>query len=149
MRATFPLATLLALLAFAASQIHAQSLTTLYSFRGSTDGISPYAGLVMDKVANLYGTTRNGGSFDYGTVFKLDTAGEVIVLHSFTFSDGAYPTAAMVMDKTGNLYGTTVGGSVRIVSKAAELSSSWIRPATRLCCTALRTRPMGRLHPQV
>lgn len=49
----------------------------LYSFTGGADGGNPYAGLVMDKAGNLYGTTEQGGDVSLcygrgcGTVFKL------------------------------------------------------------------------------
>jgi uncharacterized repeat protein (TIGR03803 family) len=45
--------------------------TVLHSFTNAPDGASPYAGLVMDKAGNLYGTTLIGGSSGYGTAFKL------------------------------------------------------------------------------
>jgi uncharacterized repeat protein (TIGR03803 family) len=47
--------------------------SVLYSFGSSsgTDGDSPYAGLIMDTAGNLYGTTRVGGAFGRGIVFKL------------------------------------------------------------------------------
>src|SRR5437762_3339121 len=52
------------------------SQTVLYSFcsqTGCTDGAGPAAGLIMDGAGNLYGTTQGlgGGSYGYGTVFKL------------------------------------------------------------------------------
>jgi uncharacterized repeat protein (TIGR03803 family) len=85
--------------------------TVLYSFTGSPDGAYPYAGLVRDKAGNLYGTTQEGGSSGYGTVFMVDLTGKETVLYSFTNSpDGAYPFAGLVRDKAGNLYGTTVYG---------------------------------------
>jgi uncharacterized repeat protein (TIGR03803 family) len=102
----------------------AQSLSVLYSFTGVPDGEGPLAALIMDKAGNLYGTTFVGGTFAFncvsfeffpagcGTVFKLDSSGSEIVLHSFANSpgDGAIPTAALIMDKAGNLYGTTGHG---------------------------------------
>jgi uncharacterized repeat protein (TIGR03803 family) len=44
--------------------------TVLHSFTGS-DGRNPFAGLIADNWAALYGTTVLGGASDYGTVFKL------------------------------------------------------------------------------
>jgi uncharacterized repeat protein (TIGR03803 family) len=46
--------------------------TVLHSF-GSTkgDGKYPYAGLVLDALGDLYGTTTHGGAHNKGTVFKL------------------------------------------------------------------------------
>jgi uncharacterized repeat protein (TIGR03803 family) len=94
--------------------------TVLYSFVGSDEGFTPVGGLTRDAAGNLYGTTYYGGtgycsddSFDdgCGTVFKLDTAGQETVLHSFGNSpDGANPYAALIRDGSGNLYGTTMYG---------------------------------------
>jgi len=73
-------------------------------------GTGPSAGLIMDKAGNLYGTA-GGGSYGYGTVFKLDTSGNETMLYSFMGPpDGAIPLAGLIMDKAGNLYGTTYGG---------------------------------------
>jgi uncharacterized repeat protein (TIGR03803 family) len=83
----------------------------LHSFTGP-DGAFPLAGLVQDKVGNLYGTTFAGGASNEGTVFKLDTAGTETVLHSFTFgADGSSPQQGwLIQDRAGNLYGTTLYG---------------------------------------
>ncbi len=91
--------------------------TILNSFAGGTDGVNPYAGVVMDSSGNLYGTTEYGGSSNSGTVFKLTpgTGGTYTetILHSFAggTNDGSYPFAGLVMDSSGNLYGTTQTGS--------------------------------------
>ena len=45
--------------------------TILHSFTGIKDGENPYAGIVMDKVGNLYGATPTGGAGGQGTVFKI------------------------------------------------------------------------------
>jgi len=47
------------------------TLSILYNFTGATDGSGPYAGLVQDASGNLYGTTSAGGTWSFGTVFKL------------------------------------------------------------------------------
>jgi uncharacterized repeat protein (TIGR03803 family) len=89
--------------------------TVLHSFARAGDGINPYAGLVMDTLDNLYGTTVNGGSGGFGTVFQVDARGKETVLYSFHFSsdlDGTYPYAGLVLD-TGNLFGTTLRGGAR------------------------------------
>jgi uncharacterized repeat protein (TIGR03803 family) len=86
--------------------------TVLYSFTGGTDGSSPNAGLVRDAQGNLYGTAAGGGGNGAGTVFKLDTAGNLTVLHIFASQapDGLWPSAGLVADTAGNLYGTTTMG---------------------------------------
>jgi uncharacterized repeat protein (TIGR03803 family) len=106
--------------------------TVLHSFTGG-DGYEPIAGLIMDKAGNLYGTTALGGatfisgvSFGYGTVFKLDSAGNETVLHSFTNSgdDGATPFADLIRDKAGNLFGTTFAGGASNAGTVFKLDSS-------------------------
>jgi uncharacterized repeat protein (TIGR03803 family) len=91
--------------------------TVLYSFGATAgDGAEPWASLVRDAQGNLYGTTFDGGAYDYGTVFKVDKKGKETVLYSFTGArgDGYYPIAGLVRDAlSGNLYGTTVGGGVQ------------------------------------
>src|ERR1019366_2789841 len=81
-----------------------------------TDGNYPYAGLIFDAAGNLYGTTVQGGTYNYGTVFELTPAAgggwTEKVLHNFNYNgtDGAYPYAGLIFDAVGNLYGTTDGG---------------------------------------
>jgi hypothetical protein len=93
----------------------------LYSFTGPPDGEFPDAGLVLDPVGNICGTTTRGGDPNCnklqdngpgcGTAFKLTGAGKESVLYSFTGgTDGALPSAGLVRDSTGNLYGVTVSG---------------------------------------
>ena len=94
----------------------------LYRFTGR-DGSVPHAGLIFDKVGNLYGTTLYGGSglcsngsySGCGTVFELTprTGGgwTAKVLYHFTgHEDGGYPIAHLIFDQGGNLYGTTFAG---------------------------------------
>jgi uncharacterized repeat protein (TIGR03803 family) len=88
-----------------------QTFTVLHSFKGGTDGEGPNGGVVRDTAGNLYGTTSYGGSFNFGTVFQLDTAGQETVLYTFTGgADGAIPLAGVIRDAAGNLYGTTEHG---------------------------------------
>lgn len=90
--------------------------TTLYSFKGGSDGSSPFSGLVLDARGNFYGTTYQGGSGE-GTVFELSpTSGggwSETVLHAFQFSDGSEPSLApLILDQHGNLYGASPFGGV-------------------------------------
>jgi len=89
----------------------AKGLVDLYAFRAGSDGAYPVAALLRDKGGNLYGTTEGGGTYNYGTVFKLASDGTETVLHDFgNATDGAHPEAGLIEDSSGNLYGTTVNG---------------------------------------
>jgi uncharacterized repeat protein (TIGR03803 family) len=85
----------------------------LYNFQGGNDGFYPLAPPVLDKKGNLYGTTENGGSGGYGTIWEFNPkTGQKTILYNFSGNpDGSSPWAgALVFDKQGNLYGTTSGG---------------------------------------
>jgi uncharacterized repeat protein (TIGR03803 family) len=85
----------------------AQTYSVLYAFKGGTDGSFPQGGVVADSAVNLYGTTASGGTYDQGTVFKLDASGNETILYSFTGGDdGGFPAAGVILDSAGNLYGT-------------------------------------------
>lgn len=87
----------------------------LYIFQGGNDGAVPLAGLTIDSIGNLYGTTGSGGSTkDCGTVFELSLSSDQwkeTLLHRFlTKNDGKEPLSSLTFDQSGNLYGTTYGG---------------------------------------
>jgi uncharacterized repeat protein (TIGR03803 family) len=114
------------------------TLTTLYSFcaqSGCTDGLVPYAGLVMGTDGNFYGTTHcsqsgctggellhaglvqgtDTGSTVNGTVFKITPSGTLTTLYRFSCSqggctDGASPIGGLVQATNENFYGTTPWG---------------------------------------
>lgn len=92
----------------------AGTLTTLYSScaeTGCTDGNVPIAALIQATDGNFYGTTRHGGLYNDGTVFKMTPAGALTTLHSFFHgTDGSEPFARLVQAADGNFYGTTVSG---------------------------------------
>ncbi len=89
------------------------TLKTLYSFdntTNATDGVEPYAGLVEATDGNFYGTTYGGGSYLYGTVFKITANGTLTTLHSFDVTDGYFPIAGLIQATNGYFYGTTFAG---------------------------------------
>jgi len=79
------------------------------------DGCAPQAGVTLDKTGNVYGTTFQCGTFDWGTVFKIAPDNSETLLHSFNNdgTDGYGPQAGvLVLDNAGNIYGTTpMGGA--------------------------------------
>jgi uncharacterized repeat protein (TIGR03803 family) len=94
-------------------------LTSLYSFANGTNyGANPSAALVQGSDGSFYGTTQNGGTFGWGTVFKISPNGALTTLYSFgSVQDtngvplgGANPSAALVQGSDGSFYGTTQNG---------------------------------------
>lgn len=71
-----------------------------------------------DTQGNYYGTTSSGGTYGFGTVFKLTKSSSgkwnQTVIYNFTgLADGnnsPYQSGGLVSDKSGNLYGTTSEG---------------------------------------
>ena len=91
------------------------SYTNLYFFGGfPDDGRGPSAGLVQGSDGNLYGTTEGGGTYLYGTVFRISPSGNYTNLYPFVGypDDGRIPEAGLVQGSDGDFYGTTrVGGA--------------------------------------
>jgi len=85
-----------------------------YSFcaeANCTDGEEPSGGVTVDASGNLFGTTEEGGSSNYGVLFEL-TAGSLWqynVLTNFDITNGANPSGPPTLDGSGGVYGTTAG----------------------------------------
>jgi uncharacterized repeat protein (TIGR03803 family) len=127
------------------------TLTTLYSFTGalpeSTNGFTPFGGLVQGSDGNFYGTTYYGGPAGFGTVFKITTNGDLTSLYAFGMVtnatgqalDGANPQAALVQGTDGNFYGTTDSGGSSEDGTIFRLSVAPAAPVFQTATLANRT----------
>ena len=111
----------------------AGKLTTLHSFCAQTncpDGSKPAAALIQAKDGNFYGTTQlGGGSYRYGTIFKITPTGKLTTLHSFCSQnqqcpDGSLPIAGLVQATDGDFYGTDIGGGARSGGTVFRITSA-------------------------
>ena len=106
--------------------------TVLWNFWTTVgDANEPYAPLIQASDGNLYGTGSGGGAGDWGTAFKITTAGVEEVLWSFipaSFepSDGFAPVAPLIEGSDGFLYGTTYlgGGQAGAVVRLSKEGTS-------------------------
>ena len=107
-------------------------LSPLYSFRGGTDGISPFSQLIFGPDGALYGTTQHGG-VSRGTVFKLRPPATACAsvfcpwtetqLYAFTdHGDSEYPQGDITFDPAGNLYGGAAGLNIASQHRTPGLS---------------------------
>jgi len=94
----------------------ARKETVLHTLTGGADGGFPYGRLLLSE-GNLYGVASGGGDltkcggYGCGVVFRLDRAGSLTLIHTFTGgADGSGPEGGLVRDWAGNLYGATGGG---------------------------------------
>ncbi len=90
---------------------------TLADFNG-TNIYTPEAGLIIDAVGDLFGTTYQGGKYGDGTVFELVKSGSgysapvtLVDFNGFNAPYGAYPEAGLISDAAGDLFGTTSFGA--------------------------------------
>jgi uncharacterized repeat protein (TIGR03803 family) len=100
------------------------TFSTLYSFRGKSDGGYNYlnliGGVALGSDGHLYGVTPYYGAYGQGVVFDLSRASArswyEVVAHAFKValspvgSDGSMPEYPPIMSSDGNLYGTTYTG---------------------------------------
>jgi uncharacterized repeat protein (TIGR03803 family) len=81
----------------------------LHSFEGAPgDGQGPYAGAFASSGSTLYAMAGNGGSGDYGTIYKINTDGTGYqVLHDFAGgSNGQKPFGSLILSGI-KLFGVT------------------------------------------
>ncbi len=108
------------------------SLTNLHSFNNFIgEGHQPEGGLIQGRDGYFYGTTTSGGTMGHGTVFRMDSSGNLTNLHSFSGSDGQNAQAALVQGSDGEFYGTTYSGgasgsgTVFKITPTGNLTNLW------------------------
>lgn len=83
----------------------------LLDFDGTLNGKAPYGSLISDGIF-LYGVTSQGGTNNYGVIFKIKPDGtSYSKLHEFNNTDGRTPIGSLIYDGTF-LYGMARGGGL-------------------------------------
>ena len=106
--------------------------TVLYNFcslgqgQKCPDGTLPEAGVIFDKLGNIYGTTAGGGQLGAGTVYKLFRGGngwtENVLRNGGR--NGTSPDGTVSIDALGNLYSTAAGGGLSGGGSVFRLTAS-------------------------
>jgi uncharacterized repeat protein (TIGR03803 family) len=84
-----------------------KTVLTLTGSRSNGQPETPMGALVGDSQGYLYGTSKFGGKYGLGTVYKFKPFAAPTVLHSFT---GKYPVTGLAIDRSDALYGVTSQG---------------------------------------
>lgn len=126
-----------------AGEVAASGLHTLYTFCqkfSCGDGRDVVSALTMDTSGNLYGTTREGGVRNSGTVFEViirpsGIRGHLKTLYNFcalsNCADGT-TSGGLILDAAGNLYGTTYNGGTADAGTVFRLTPNAQRTKWRL-----------------
>jgi uncharacterized repeat protein (TIGR03803 family) len=87
------------------------NFTTIHQFGNGSDGANPAGRLLLASDGYLYGTTIEGGTNGFGTVYRMSTNGSNYqVFYSFTGDvssngDHGYPNGCLIEAGSGLIYG--------------------------------------------
>ncbi|MGA2903244.1 MAG: choice-of-anchor tandem repeat GloVer-containing protein [Candidatus Korobacteraceae bacterium] len=93
-----------------AQPVRAQTFQVIYTFTSGDDGGEPRAGITIDDVGNLYGTTEGGGTHYKGVVYQMtfeNSSWTFTPLFEFPSWANGLPYAGVARDANGALYGAT------------------------------------------
>ena len=84
------------------------ALTVLHNLNSALEGSRPRAGVVQAPDGSFYGVTGYDGSQGRGgTAFRIDSAGNFTVLHTFNGDGNGNGPVCLTLGNDGNLYGLT------------------------------------------
>jgi uncharacterized repeat protein (TIGR03803 family) len=132
-----------------------KSLYVFCSLSACSEGQHPVGKLVIDTSGNLYGVTKDGGAYGYGSVFELSPGSPwtLTTLYSFCPSsatgciDGQAPDAGLTYVGTGayngsaTLYGVTSMGGAYGFGEAFKLASPTSAPSLTVLYSFSRPCP--------
>jgi hypothetical protein len=118
------------------------TVNIIYNFMGP-EGAQAGAGLIIDAAGNLYGGTKNGGTYDEGVAFELSPGAggwTYNLLPEFSNPEGNGPQTALVFDKNGNLFG---GNESSIYELSPNGDGTWTFSTAFAFTDATGFNPLG------
>jgi uncharacterized repeat protein (TIGR03803 family) len=76
----------------------------------STNGRAPSGGVTLMGDGSMFGVCSAGGINDYGTLYKISSAGAMTTLVYFNGTNGWQPNGKLTLGVDGQLYGMTAAG---------------------------------------
>jgi uncharacterized repeat protein (TIGR03803 family) len=100
-----------------------------FTVSGSTDGRTPYVGVIQGSDKFLYGVAEADGPGGLGTLFKVSTTGTgFAVVHSFATATGDTPQAALLAHTNGKIYGLTSHGGTHTSDGVVYSLATGLKP---------------------
>jgi hypothetical protein len=85
--------------------------TVIHQFTNTPDGADPSASLLQASNNLIYGTTTQGGTGGYGTIYTCDTSGNYGIIYNFLGGiNGQNPSGSLYEYSPGLFYGMAYGG---------------------------------------
>lgn len=120
--------------------------TVLNHLDNTTTGFNPKGSLVQGSDGNFYGMTFNGGTNNFGTIFKMTAAGAVTIIKHLDNTTGKYPYGNLIEGSPGIFYGmTNSGGAVGYGTVFSLTVSSGTLTVIRSFDASVGTSPYGSL----
>ncbi len=109
-------------------------------------GQLPNGSLLKGDDGNFYGMTSYGGTYNYGSIFKISATGAVTVLRELNYTtDGGYPDGELIRGTDGQYYGMTLNGGLNGYGTIFKISSSGTFTIVRNLSFADGASPHGHL----
>jgi uncharacterized repeat protein (TIGR03803 family) len=109
-------------------------------------GKNPNGDLVQGADGDFYGMTYTGGTYTYGSIFKVTSLGVITILHQFNSTpDGANPYGELTKGSDGNFYGMTSSGGTGGYGTIFKITPAGIFTVLKHLVSADGINPHGHL----
>src|SRR6478735_1447086 len=109
-------------------------------------GKTPNGDLFLNTDGDFYGMTYTGGTYTYGSIFKVTSAGVITILRQLNYAtDGANPYGELTKGNDGNFYGMCSAGGTNGAGTIFKITPTGIFTVLRHLSSADGSNPHGHL----